>query len=375
MRSNTTTKTPTRTKRIYQIDLFRFIAAMGIVLVHYLYRGYRADNLTDLSFTEFGDWMKYLFVFIDLFFIISGFVITLSIRGKSLSEYLRSRVLRIFSVYWICVLITYMTIVFFGAPRFQATFVQFLANLTLMHDLVNIESIDGVYWTMVVEVKFYLLSVLYLAFNNYKSIKIEHCAYLWLALSVLYVFLQDTTIMYLANILLIFEWAPAFIAGMLMARIYKTKKINSVNAISLVLCLGLSMYHRLAYIQEAMVHFRTEASIPTVLFLIFLMYFLVFLVVQNKLRFLNKPFFIYLGILTYPLYLLHQNIGYIIFNNLMDYVNKYVLLLGTIFFMLALSYVLNRWVEAPLTKYLDSAIVFMWRNTKKLKTRLEYLFM
>lgn len=373
--SNPSTNTKVKTKRIYQIDLFRFIAAMGILLVHYLYRGYRADNLTNLSFTELGDWMKYFFVFIDLFFIISGFVIALSIRGKSLSTYLRSRVLRIFSVYWICVLITYLTIVLFGAPRYQATFVQFLANLTLLHDLIDIESIDGVYWTMVVEVKFYFLSVLYLAFSKYKDIKIEHCAYLWLGLSVLYVFFQGTTVMYLANILLIFKWSPAFIAGMLLAQIYKTKKISTINAISLLVCLGLSMYHRLIFIQEAMVHFRTEGSVPIVLSLIFLMYFLVFLVVRNKLKFLNKPFFLYLGILTYPLYLLHQYIGYIIFNNFMDYVNKYVLLFATIAFMLALSYALNRWIEAPLTKYLDTAIVFIWRNTKRIKTRLEYLFL
>ena len=371
--SNTPQDTNLKTKRIYQIDLFRFIAAFGIMLVHYLYRGYRADNLTDLSFTELGDWMKYFFVFIDLFFIISGFVIALSIKGKSLSEYLRSRVLRIFSVYWICVLITYLVIVFFGAPRFHATLVQFLANLTLMHDLLNIESIDGVYWTMVVEVKFYLLSVLYLASKKYRDIKIEHCAYLWLALSILYVFFKSSSIMYFANVFLIFEWAPAFIAGMLLAKIYKTKRINTIDTISLLTCVGLSMYHRLIYIQKAMVHFNTEASIPMVLFLIFLMYLIVFLVVQNKLKFLNKPFFLYLGILTYPLYLLHQYIGYIIFNNLMDYVNKYVLLSGTILFMLALSYSLNRWIEAPLTKYLDSAIVFMWKNTKKIKTKLEYL--
>jgi peptidoglycan/LPS O-acetylase OafA/YrhL len=373
--STNSTSTKVNTKRIYQIDLFRFIAAMGIMLVHYLYRGYRADNLTNLSFAEFGDWMKYFFVFIDLFFIISGFVIALSIKGKSLSDYLRSRVLRIFSVYWICVLITYLTIVFFGAPRFEATFIQFLANLTLMHDLVNIESIDGVYWTMVVEVKFYFLSVLYLAYSKYKDVKIEHCAYLWLALSILYVFFQGSTFMYLANILLIFKWAPAFIAGMLFANIYKTKKITTLNAFALLTCLGLSMYHRLIFIQDAMAHFKTDSSVLMVLLLIFLMYFLVFLVVQNKLKFLNKPIFLYLGILTYPLYLLHQNIGYIIFNNLMNHMNKYILLFGTIALMLALSYTLNRWIEAPLTKYLDSAIVFLWRKTKRLKTRLEYLFL
>lgn len=359
-----------QSKRFYQIDLLRFIAAMGIVLAHYLFRGYRADNLSVISFEELGDWMKYFFVFIDLFFIISGFVITLSIRGKTLREYVKSRVLRVFSVYWVCALITYLVIVLFGAPRFNASFTQFLANLTLMHDLMDIEALDGVYWTMVIEVKFYLLSAVYVAIQHFKKVTIEACAYLWLGLSVLYVFFSHTTIMFLANLALILEWAPAFIAGMLMARMYKTNKITVVNGMALITCVLLSVYHRLHFIMGAAMYFKTDASEPLVVGLVVLMYLLVFLIVRNKLKFLNKPFFIYLGILTYPLYLLHQNIGYIIFNNLNEYLNKYVILSFTILFMLVLSYILNRYVEAPITKYLNSILSTVNRGRKKIKAQL-----
>lgn len=314
--------------------------------------------------------MKYFFVFIDLFFIISGFVITLSIRGKTLREYVKSRVLRVFSVYWVCALITYLVIVLFGAPRFNASFTQFLANLTLMHDLMDIEALDGVYWTMVIEVKFYLLSAVYVAIQHFKKVTIEACAYLWLGLSVLYVFFSHTTIMFLANLALILEWAPAFIAGMLMARMYKTNKITVVNGMALITCVLLSVYHRLHFIMGAAMYFKTDASEPLVVGLVVLMYLLVFLIVRNKLKFLNKPFFIYLGILTYPLYLLHQNIGYIIFNNLNEYLNKYVILSFTILFMLVLSYILNRYVEAPITKYLNSILSTVNRGRKKIKAQL-----
>ena len=361
---------PLKTNRFYQIDLFRFIAAIGIMLAHYLFRGNRADNLSEISFSELGDWMKYFFVFIDLFFIISGFVIALSIRGKSLKEYFKSRVLRVFSVYWICALITYLTIIAFGAPRFKATFIQFLANLTLMHDLVGIESLDGVYWTMVVEVKFYLLSVLYLVILKFKKISIASCAYLWLALSVLYVFLSNTTLMYFANVILIFEWAPAFIAGMLMADIYKKQDVNIINIGSLLICIALSMFHRLNYIKEASLHYNVSVSETLVLALVLVMYLLVFLVVIGKLRFLNKSIFIYFGILTYPLYLLHQNIGYIIFNNLNEYINKYVLLGLTIILMLLMSYALNRWVEAPITLYLNKVLSHIGKKSRKLKSQI-----
>lgn len=361
---------PVKTNRFYQIDLFRFIAAIGIMLAHYLFRGHRADNLSEISFAELGDWMKYFFVFIDLFFIISGFVIALSIRGKSLKEYFKSRVLRVFSVYWICALITFLTIIAFGAPRFTATLVQFLANLTLMHDLVGIESLDGVYWTMVVEVKFYLLSLLYLITLKFKKISIATCAYLWLGLSVIYIFFGHTTIMYLANVALIFEWAPAFIAGMLMADIYKKQHLSTTNIIALLTCIALSMFHRLNYLKVASIHYNVSVSETLVLALILLMYLLVFLVVIGKLRFLNKSIFIYLGILTYPLYLLHQNIGYIIFNNLNEHFNKYLLLTFTILFMLLISYALNRWVEAPITLYLNKVLSHLDKKTRKIRSQI-----
>ena len=64
--------------RIYQIDLFRFIAAVCVVLYHYLFRGWAADNMSDLSFNKIGHFFKYGYLGVNLFFIISGFVIILS---------------------------------------------------------------------------------------------------------------------------------------------------------------------------------------------------------------------------------------------------------------------------------------------------------
>ncbi|WP_339665381.1 acyltransferase family protein, partial [Maribacter arcticus] len=95
----------------------------------------------------------------DLFFIISGFVIALSVSNKSVPYFFKSRVVRLFSVYWLCAFITYMVTVFFGAPRFHATFGLFLFNLTLLQDFFHVERLDGAYWTMLVELRFYTLAL------------------------------------------------------------------------------------------------------------------------------------------------------------------------------------------------------------------------
>jgi peptidoglycan/LPS O-acetylase OafA/YrhL len=128
-----------------------------------------------------GEWIKYCAVFIDLFFIISGFVIALSVSNKSVSYFFKSRVVRLFSVYWLCAFITYMVTLFFGAPRFHATLGQFLFNLTLLQDFFDVERLDGAYWTMSVELRFYALTLDYLILYRYKKIKISTIAYIYMA--------------------------------------------------------------------------------------------------------------------------------------------------------------------------------------------------
>ena len=98
------------------------------------------SKLINLSFLGLADeWIKYYAVFIDLFFIVSGFVIALFVSNKPVSSFFKSRVVRLFSVYWLCSFITYMTTVFFGAPRFHNTFGQFLFNLTLLQDFFDVD--------------------------------------------------------------------------------------------------------------------------------------------------------------------------------------------------------------------------------------------
>ena len=73
-----------KNNRIYQIDLFRFVAALSVVLYHYLFRGWAADNMSDVNFSEIGHFFQYGYLGVHLFFIISGFVILLSIKHKSI---------------------------------------------------------------------------------------------------------------------------------------------------------------------------------------------------------------------------------------------------------------------------------------------------
>ena len=187
-----------------------------------------------------------------------------------------------------------MVTIFFEAPRFYATFGQFLFNLTLLQDFFDVERLYGAYWTMSVELRFYALALGYLILYRYKKIKIATIASVWLALSVIYPFVQGNIIVKVIDLFLMFEWSPAFIAGMLMADIYKSKKINIKNGIALLICFILSTFHRILYAKTAIIIYQETFSEPIIAAAMFLVYALMLLVILRRLKWLNKSYFLYL---------------------------------------------------------------------------------
>ena len=97
---------------------------------------------------------------VALFFLISGFVIPISLERQTAPGFLVGRLFRIFPTYVLALLIE-LTVVALAARYWHQPFTYrpklILANLLLVTDIVNAPSIDLVNWTLVVELKFYLL--------------------------------------------------------------------------------------------------------------------------------------------------------------------------------------------------------------------------
>ena len=339
-------------KRIYQIDLFRFLAALSVVFYHYLFRGYMADNLSNLHFSEIGKYFKYGYLGVDMFFIISGFVITLSIKSRSLKDFFVSRISRLYPSYWLSILITSVVIAIFGSPRFVVNFKQIMINLTMFQNYFNVRSIDGVYWTLFVEMKFYIFIVgTYLILNKIKEVKLDYLIYSWIILSIAYIFLNELFAFKILNYFLILDWSSYFIAGMIFYQIFKTK-INTQYIILLCITMFISIFHAISRIQNLELHYNTTFSPLYISGFIMTFYILMLLVSCGKLKNINSSKLIKLGLLTYPLYLLHQNIGFIIFNKLGTESNKYAILFLTIILMLFVSYVISVFYEPRVSSYL-----------------------
>jgi peptidoglycan/LPS O-acetylase OafA/YrhL len=131
--------------RVIELDLFRFIAAFGVVLYHYVawfssdypQGSIVIDNIAEL--TQFG------FLGVPLFFMISGFVILASAMHRTSTEFVASRIARLYPVYWLCVSITGLFILMEADIDKPLELKTYLINLTMLQSFIGVGSLDGVY--------------------------------------------------------------------------------------------------------------------------------------------------------------------------------------------------------------------------------------
>lgn len=148
------------------IDILRAVAAMLVVVYHVVEVG----QWRDFPITGWALWFRIGWIGVDLFFVISGFVITLSAvsayrrSGSSfIGHYLRHRWLRIAPLYF-CTILAYVWLVspeilLIGA---SSTFTHLTSHAFFLHNLhpSTYGSINGPNWSVALEMQFYILIAL-----------------------------------------------------------------------------------------------------------------------------------------------------------------------------------------------------------------------
>lgn len=338
--------------RIHELDLLRFLAAMSVVIFHLSFRGAAADGYASVAYPVWDVVSRYGYLGVDLFFMISGFVILLSTEGKSIVDFVVSRMVRLYPAYWICVTLTAVVVAIWGYGPMTVTLPQYFANLTMIQYFLDSWHVDGVYWSLVVELRFYFLIFIGMALGlagHWLSVLA-----LWL-LAVIVMRLMPDLAPPLVEFLLIQEWASYFIAG---AAFYLVRRDGWKWARMLVILVACGLSIDLSIERAIGIGNYYETPIdPVVNTVIVLSFHLIFvLIASNSLPWLNRPSFVTIGALTYPLYLIHQNIGYILIENLAPYINKQIVLLGVIAAMTIASYIIYRFGERPISAQLKTMI-------------------
>jgi len=290
-------KENTATNRFLYLDALRGIAAMIVVLHHFLF----------IYNNEFGHQFKtpqifeYGYFGVELFFLISGFVIfyTLS-KTQSVKDFLLKRAIRLYPTFWICLIVTVCFIHIFPlSPSRNSTIKEALFSLTMFNGLLKIKSVDPSYWTLLVEWFFYLmLATVMLVFKQRKN-GLYFFLWAWLGLILVYNYVYKIPF---AGAVLNLRYGSFFVSGICFYHIYIIKemvfKYWLLLAFSFVV--GLLALAGLNYANIAI----------SIVYLVFLS------AIHFKFRFLSGKVFIFFGEISYALYLVHQNVGFIIMQRL-----------------------------------------------------------
>lgn len=338
----------TRT-RVNEIDLLRFFAVMAVVFFHYSFRGYAADAMSVMPYPLLASFSKYGYLGVNLFFIISGFVILMTAAGGSLRSFIVSRLVRLYPAFWACCTITFLAILFMGGPRYSASIKQYAANMTMLSGFVGVPSIDRVYWSLFVEMRFYALVAAVLAVRKIHQAQL--LLILWLIVSLILEVLPIGRLRYL----LIVNYSAYFISGAAYFLIW-SQGISLSRVGIIILSWALALFQSMADLPGLEKKYHVPMNSWVVSGIITAFFLVMFLVSIKRTGFLGRNRWLLAGALTYPVYLLHQRVGYMIFNAAYPALNAHLLLWGTILGVLAAAYAVHIFVEKRFSLPMKQAI-------------------
>jgi peptidoglycan/LPS O-acetylase OafA/YrhL len=291
------------------IDLLRFAAATMVMLSHYF------DEWALVSWLDVGtgsgpsslptnDWLRSGWVGVEIFFVISGYVIALSATNSNAIDFARRRLLRLWPGTLVCASFTALVLLFAGVP-WDHVGPRYAASATLW---LWEKQIDPVYWSLLVECVFYALVTLLLAIGRWNPVKVGlalsvwTCAYLAWAASPGHA--EAPEVAQAAEALLA-PFGAFFGMGILMQQAHHNP--TSVKGwmflpsfLSAPICIGgINVIEGGQGSGEALLLFVAGVTI------VILSDRLQLAVRSNRVR----RYAVALGLATYPLYLFHQYVG------------------------------------------------------------------
>jgi peptidoglycan/LPS O-acetylase OafA/YrhL len=347
--SATTAKTPQR--RVQVLDLLRLLAVAAVILFHYGFRGAAADGFTEVSLPNFVSVAKYGYLGVQLFFIISGFVIAYSAEGRTASAFAIARISRIYPGFVLCMTLTFIVTLAIGAPRLQASVTQWLANLLILSPALKQPFMDGAYWSIVYELTFYGWLFLLLLAGLFRR-EIEAIVFAWLAISIV-----NETILHSGLVLRLFltDQSAFFCAGLVLYEIFRGRRDRTI-----MLLLALSTVTAISqaftganWLRE---HYHTEFNNWVIAGVCVAAIGAVALAMNVRRVPLPAGIVLAIGGLTYPLYLLHQHIGYMLLNKFQGAASAPVLIALTAVAITVVSFLIWLLVEKPSQKWLKRTL-------------------
>lgn len=278
--------------RLDNIDFLRAVAIVAVMLFHYTARFpvefYRAETVPfRFDVGQYG---------VELFFVVSGFCIFMTLdSAKSLAGFWSKRLARLQPAYVVGICITMLVLAILPLPGRQTTVAIALSNMLWVNLIPTWPMVDGVYWSLAVELKFYFWIglIFYLTSGRFVSVA-------WAGFCLFGVLLESavwTALPYsgalgvFARLGLISQFAPLFLVGILA---YEVPRMSRQLALAVGSVAAILLTFSARYAENTVVVLGIVAAGFAILRM-------------PGLKFPRPITFI--GLISYSLYIIHQNVG------------------------------------------------------------------
>ena len=136
-------------RRMLSLDTLRGVAIIAVLISH-LFSTMRLGETADQALIALGRGG------VTLFFLLSGYLIFRNVQVQSFSTFISRRFFKLMPAYWLNIIVILM------ADLTIDTFTHFplrsyLASFLAVSDVLGIEAVSGVFWTLLIEIKFYVV--------------------------------------------------------------------------------------------------------------------------------------------------------------------------------------------------------------------------
>lgn len=353
--------------RLDTLDGLRGIAALLVVVFHFTARWTHEKHGASLYpygdvFYEAAPWLVYAGFFgVSLFFLISGFVIIMTLqRCSGLAEFAVRRVSRLWPTMLVCATLTTLLVNGSGiydrlpfVSHWRVNPVEYVSSVLFIDpaftgQLLGIEGlrwVDGVYWTLWVEVRFYaLIAIVYCIAGR------EAFGWAWLAIQTL-----SSALMVFAfishgegNAALNLVFQPYFLfwftLGICAWYVWQGRLPVPVMLSAIMALAGLAA----SVLLEARANPDLGPAGSLVLFASIIAVFILVLFRGRSFGFLTSKPAVAIGLASYPLYMFHERVGIIATTTLTDLgLPPLAAMVMALIALIGFALLLHRFIENP----------------------------
>lgn len=345
------------------LDSLRFLAAVTVMAVHLTAAKSPAwGGSVPAQVATVGRWTGYGSLGVPLFFVISGFVLLMTAWGRDVPQFVASRVGRLFPAYWVAVAFSGAMVLWVWPenPAFFGTVIsktQAALNLTMLQGAFSSPNLDGPYWTLWYEARFYLLIAVFMMVGITRR-RVLAFATLWPIVAGI----ASANGAGFAAAFLMPDYAPFFAGGMLLYLIHRDgHDLGTWLLVGVQVLFGANFAtHYYLSLGDSTPVVPSKSLIALIIVGCFAA---VALATLTRLNRVQAKWLTFLGALTYPLYLIHENLGWYVIHRLRGSFSPWVSIGVAAAVALLAAVLIHRFVERPLNKRLRVGTLRMVQRT------------